>query len=454
MLIHFTVENWRSYRDKTVLNFVANKEKQHSERVAESGKSKLRLLPCIAIYGGNASGKSNIVKALQFAKWMIVTGPAVNRSIPIETFRVDPQSRQKPVSFSFEIVVSDEKDKDNSDIFEYSFVLGRNKVQKEKLILVKSNSEVTLFERSLDEETGYTYTVDFDSSIQKDTVLRSVLVSTRDNQLFLTNAASQNVSKYNKHKFLGVFSWFTRLICITPDTVQGISFVQQKDEIANYLRLCGTGVVGFGLENVDPQNIEIPPRILDRLTQEPSILNLPSASGRRFVCRRNDDGNIEVQKFVTYHSSDSGENIPFDTREESDGTLRVMDLLPRFIDASQPESEQVIVIDELDRSLHSLLLRGLLEGYLSSCNKNSRSQLIFTTHDLYQMDQNLFRRDEMWVTERKNDGSTELVPLSSFRNIRSDTVIRNLYLNGHVGGIPKISLTGSFSNTNEEGTSE
>jgi AAA15 family ATPase/GTPase len=122
--------------------------------------------------------------------------------------------------------------------------------------------------------------------------------------------------------------------------------------------------------------------------------------------------------------------------------LRVIDLLPVFLDLCVQNSKKVYVIDELDRSLHTLLTRHLLEGYLSSCSPESRAQLLFTTHDVLLMDQDLVRRDEMWITERAASGGSSLMSFSEFKDVRYDKDIRKSYLQGRLGGIPRVFFDG------------
>lgn len=98
------------------------------------------------------------------------------------------------------------------------------------------------------------------------------------------------------------------------------------------------------------------------------------------------------------------------------------------------------MIDEVDRSLHTLLIRRLLEGYLTRCSHNSRSQLLFTTYNVLLMDQNLFRRDEMWIAERNAEGISSLLSFSEYKDVRYDKDIRKSYLQGRLGGIPRILL--------------
>jgi hypothetical protein len=122
----------------------------------------------------------------------------------------------------------------------------------------------------------------------------------------------------------------------------------------------------------------------------------------------------------------------------------MIDLLPAFQAISQNETGRVYIIDELDRSLHTLLTRQLLESYLAGCDEASRSKLLFTTHDVLLMDQDLLRRDEMWVAERDPQGCSELIAFSDYKEVRNDKDIRKSYLQGRFGGVPRILFGGSF----------
>jgi len=132
--------------------------------------------------------------------------------------------------------------------------------------------------------------------------------------------------------------------------------------------------------------------------------------------------------------------------QESDGSQRIIDLLPAFLEIAGADSKRVYVIDEVDRSLHTLLTRQLLESYLSGCSQDSRAQLLFTTHDVLLMDQQLLRRDEMWITERDEAGVSSLMSFSEYKDVRYDKDIRKSYLQGRLGGIPRILLSGPDTN--------
>ena len=147
-----------------------------------------------------------------------------------------------------------------------------------------------------------------------------------------------------------------------------------------------------------------------------------------------------AKKFVSYHLKSDGTEAKFEMRQESDGSRRVIDLLPAFLQLSETTAPKVFVIDELDRSLHTILTRRLIEVYLANCSPKTRSQLLLTTHDVLLMDQDIFRRDEMWVVEHDRSGASTLMSFSDYKDIRHDKDVRKSYLQGRLGGIPRILI--------------
>ena len=164
---------------------------------------------------------------------------------------------------------------------------------------------------------------------------------------------------------------------------------------------------------------------------------LEDSSKNQFLVAR-EDGDLIVKKRVAMHKMADGTEVKFTVSQESDGSQRLIHLLPAFVDVARDECKSVYVIDEVDRSLHTLLTRCLLEDYLASCGTNNRTQLLLTTHDVLLMDQRWMRRDEMWVTERDNSGASSLLSFSEYPDVRYDKDIRKSYLQGRLGGIPRI----------------
>jgi uncharacterized protein len=432
MILSFTIDNWMSFRDRVSFSMVASRERQHGERVSKINKYRTRILPIAALYGGNASGKSNFFKAIQFVKKLVVEGTKVDESIPVEPFKLDSTSASQPSSFALELMIDE-------TIYEYSFSVSRKEVPEEKLVRITSSSETVIFER----RDGK---IVFDQS-GGDKFLEFVFRGTRSNQLFLTNSVSQNVDDFRQ-----VYDWFkNNLFLITPEsTYNAIEKLINKDSpiyayMNELLPQLDTGVVKIGGVKFPFESIPFPNEIKNNIQENVRknlSVTLYDPETREQIIINKHNGELMANKLVTSHLTSDGNDVEFEIRHESDGTQRIIDVLPAFLDLQRLNSNHVYIIDEIDRSLHTLLTRNLLEFYLANRSPESRSQLLFTTHDVLLMDQHLLRRDEMWVTERDNSGATDLISFNEYKDIRFDKDIRKSYLQGRLGGIPRI-LSGS-----------
>lgn len=435
MLVDFTVENWMSFREPASFSLVASGEKQHSNRLAIIRKYKTRILPVAAIYGGNASGKTNFFKALSFAKNFVVKGVQADNRIPVEPFRLAALCAEQPSRFTFELLIADQ-------MFEFSFSVTPRRVISESLIQVNSTSEKTLYQRDEDQLVLH-------PSLDDDKFLHFAFRGTETNQLYLTNAVSQKVDQFRP-----VYNWFKNTLeLIAPDSRFG-PFEEFFDEesplnsvMNDLLPQLDTGIARLGGENIQLGDVTLPESVKKKLEAEvqegESIRVRSEPNNERFIVSRK-DGALAVKKLVSYHTDDQGEAIEFDLGRESDGSQRIIDLLPAFLELSTVTNQKVYVIDELDRSLHTLITRQLLESYLNNCSHSNRSQLLFTTHDVFVMDQSLLRRDEMWIAERNTSGESTLIAFSEYKDVRYDKDIRKSYLQGRLGGIPRISSGSNF----------
>ncbi len=429
MIISFSLENWMSFRDRVTFSMLASKEKQHSERTGAVSAYKSKILPIAAIYGGNASGKSNFVKALSFVKKMVVRGTQPDSLISVDLFRLDDSTAKQPARFVLELLIHEK-------MYEYSFAVTQKAVIEEKLIEIKPSSEKILFHRINGKSNLH-------KSLCKDQVLEIVFRGTRDNQLFINNSVSQNVETFRP-----IYNWFKDvLVLITPDSRYEFDEYPDEDHpffssMSEILPLLDTGIVRLGSESMHIDKIpisEVTKLRLREYLKEGMIVFLNDG----FIITRK-KGELIGKKLNTYHKKSDGAEVQFEVLDESDGTQRIIDLLPAFLELSGPSIEKVYVIDEIDRSLHTLLTRKLLESYLARCTNETRTQLMFTTHDVLLMDQHLFRRDEMWVTERENSGNTKLYSFSEYKDVRYDKDIRKSYLQGRLGGIPNLLLHGAL----------
>ncbi len=444
MLVNFSLENWMSFRDRVTFSMVGSRERQHGERVPRLKKYHTRILPIAALYGGNASGKTNFFEALSFARRLVVRGTQPEGLIPVAPFRLDGNGVGQPSRFCFELLVDE-------TIYEFSFAVTREAVLEEKLVEIKSTVEKVLYDRREGKPN-------FSKALSKNKFLNFTFEGTRDNQLFLTNSISQKVKDFQP-----VHDWFKdSLVLITPESHFQL-FEQVLDEGHPFFAIMNealpqldTGITHLAGEEIPFENIPLPGplkamfqgEIKEGMAVQYRVRQRTAEQGDdRFIVTRK-DGELTAKRLVAYHLKEDGTEARFEMNQESAGTLRVLDLLPAFFRLSAQGSRKVVVIDEIDRSLHTLLTRRLLTIYLENYSSvETRSQLLLTTHDLSLMDQQLLRRDEMWVAERDISGASTLLSFSDYKDIRYDKDIRRSYLQGRMGGIPGLLLGDFSSNT-------
>ena len=430
MLISFTVENWRSFKKSATLSMAAGREQQHGSRLMKLNKYRMRVLPTTAVYGGNASGKSNFISAMAFAQRCILEVVQPESRITVEPFLLDQTCKNKPSKFIFNILI-------DKDIYEYSFSVTSAMVKEERLQKITSKSEITLFHRFADDDNPH-----FHQNLRNNPRLRFAFEGTRANQLFLSNSVYQKLNDFED-----IYNWFKDvLVFIFPDTaVRQIGIFIDEDspytDIFNtMLDHLDTGIKELTSEDIAFENLPISDdlkrQILSDL-KESHGMDIGMGDGEKIILRLKDD-MLQVKRLCTSHMDSHGEPIRFQMRQESDGTKRIIEFLPLFFQLCALKSEKIYIIDEIDRSLHYLLIRKLLESFLNVCGNETRKQLIFTTHDVMLMDQNILRRDEIWITERSGDGSSELISFAEFKDVRRDKDIRGSYLEGRMGGIPNL----------------
>lgn len=431
MLIRFTIQNWMSFREPVTFSMIASRERQHSERLVSISRYRTRVLPFSAIYGGNASGKTAFFKALNFVRRLVVAPSPMNSLIPVNPYRLDNDSRFQPCIFEIEILVED-------CVYAYHIEVTRYKVLRETLTEILAKTERVLFDRS-EKETI------FDERLIKEygERLHFVAAGTQDNVLLLRNSVNQKIDA-----FLPYYSWFENLMMIAPDSrfVEYNKLMNEEEPlsatVSKYLRKLDTGVDHLGKEKVEISSL--PDGLYDDVLstlKENQTVRLTIAGKRYMVILEN--GIPVVYKINTYHKTESGENVSFDIDMESDGTKRLVDLAPAFSDLFCQNRKIVFVIDEIDRSLHTLLTRQVIETYLKTCSSDCRKQLLVTTHDVLLMDQHILRRDEMWVTERQASGVSTLHSFAEYLSLRDDSDVCKIYLQGRMGGVPLLPIAES-----------
>ena len=432
MIIELKFKNWTSFRDEECFVLAATQEKRLKNRLPKIRKSPvLNVSPIAALYGGNASGKTNFFKLLSFLKKMVVF-PLYDESedIPLETFKFDSDNKISEISLTF--LTADDK------IYTLELNLSANEIIKEKLFLVKSTKLVPIYSRNHNKVELIS------EKLKKDAKAKAFTLVLNKNQLFLA------ISGAKVSELQCVWKWFQEQLVIinTKSGFNGYMDMVKTNPIdfqtlGNLLKDLDTGMCKLDVVESDLSVIPVKFNLekLKMMLTEGKVAEF-NFHGLRLIISK-EQSQLKVKKIISFHKNSDGKLIEFDLQQESEGSLRLLDILPAFIDLEKKDSKYVYIIDDLDRNLHSMLSRRLLVIYLSNCSENSRSQLIFSTHDLLLMDQNLFRRDEMWISERQEDGASNLFSLAG-SNIRYDKDIRKMYLQGALGGVPKLVTFGNF----------
>lgn len=406
---------------------VAGRERRHGHRVPRIERFRTRLLPVAAIFGGNASGKTNFFRGLSFARALVVDGTSqLGEPIPVEPFRFDEESETRPSRFSFELLIDDA-------IYGYGFSVTAAGVEHEELNIQTYATSKILYTRSKDR-------IQFHRSLPNIDKLRMAFKLTRDNQLFLTSSLAHNVREFHS-----IYRWFDEsLELIAPDSRFALVKYLADEYVLDSSINEALSRLDLGLIRLDAQEVLIESFLSNRMITEiqkklkarQSAIIGVGTCGRYLVTRQN--GKLRAQKLVTYHRRSHGQEVMFEFDDESDGSQRAIDLLPAFLDLASSECNKTYAIDEFDRSLHPMLTRWLLERHLDRSSQHSRSQLLLSTHDIQLIDQSLLRRDEMWVSETDRHGVSHLIAFCEYKGLRKDKDILKAYIQGRVGGIPKI----------------
>lgn len=434
MLIRFSVENFLSFRDRVEFSMVASKKvRRHPEHVVKASSSTgIPLLKLALIYGANASGKSNLVKALALGKNLVLHPTEAGGRIVQTPFKLDPACRGKPTRLEYEIKIEDR-------YFAYGFAFTPERVEEEWLVEVTGNSEEPIFERS-----GSKITLGklrFDSP-DEEQFLRFTAKGTLPNRLFLTECRERNVREHvlGGRDILNILDWIEdRFVVVLPnwDPVNLPFHVftneEIKKELTSYLKCFDTGISEIDFDRVDTESVKMPEEVKKRLEAEvesvsPACFFTPGVSP--ILWDRDEEGELRAWKLIARHRTRNGtENIPaFDMAEESDGTRRLMSLVPAI--TSLMKSDSALAIDELDRSLHPDILHSYVANFLKH-SAGRASQLIATTHDTTLLKQPFLRRDEVWFVEKGTDQSSRLIALEEYKDVDKSKDLQQDYLLGH-----------------------
>ncbi len=454
MLIRFFVENFLSFKDEVEFSMVAGRSRKHPDHVVKNGTRKdLRLLKTGVIFGANASGKTNLIKAMSFAQEFITTGSFNTEHLKLTPFLLDSASPDKPSRFLFEFQCG------IGQSFEYEFVVDMQRVHYESLTEIRPDSTVMIFKRETDSE-GHT-------NIEIGAV--NVLVTNEEepfnfipkpgdpSHLFLTQykRLEERIEEHRIPYVELVYEWFNATLApIFTDSVLAtgipIGLMKPGELQSRYLEILDMldlGIDDIGLKpsaNFDA-DIHLSDQFKEYAKQLTSQIEPDSDQRAVFYNSHRDSyvfadvhADFSEYKMATIHKvKDTDSKIWFNLSMESDGTRRLLKIIPALFGLLSDKADHVFVLDELDRSLHTQLSYKLMELFLENSG-NRKSQLIVTTHDTSLLDLDLLRRDEIWFLEKDRLGVSSLFSLEEFELSRNMNIEKG-YLGGRLGAIPVLS---------------
>ena len=412
MLIEFSVKNFLSFKDKVTLSMEKGNGDEKLENVFT--KNDVDLLRTTAIYGANASGKTNILKAFTCAILMIRNSNFMNTTnkwFSIKPFLFDKKTSKEPSEFEFIFIANDVK-------YRYFFSADTNKIYDEILEAYYTQKPTNIFTR--------TNTNDYEFNNDK-SKLESIAAKNTENKLFLTTATTWN---YDKTK--DAFLWFSEKID-TYDSFDKISdqdlieYSKNDGELKEFaLKLLKEADIFIKDIHVDYEEKEMDNAMMDML-----IPPLARTNGTFKM------SNVRIELEHEIIDKDKNKHIySLNFNDESSGTRTLFALAPFLKRAF--ESAKTIVVDELEKSMHPALVEFIVKLFNDKSINKANSQLIFITHATNLLTTELLRRDQIWFTEKNPDtGVSELYPLDSF-SVRKDENIQKGYINGRYGAVPFI----------------
>ena len=446
MLKRFSVENFSSFHGEQTLDMTSRpKDRTHSENYYEF--CDVNLLKTAVIYGANASGKSNIIKAIDFSASVILKG-IHSLDTYKKHFRLNSKSIDTPSEFEFELEV-------DNKFFSYGFsCLLKNKfIVEEWLYEIGNFAPKKIFSRNAaDIVLGSSFNGHSESTRFK---IYCEDMKHQSSQLFLTEIAEKELDLDGAKIFNKIYKWFDdKLTIVYPtDKLIGMRSVDQNlaNLLSKYLCKFDTGIDSIDMieEDFESSFKRIPSQIkadLENSLSKPEVTQVVvQGIGEKpqfLTVYKDENGTIKVKKLGFIHGSNN--NDPFELEDESDGTRRLLDFVPLI---SRFDEESTILIDEFDRSLHPNLTKEFLKLFRKY--KGTKSQLVLTSHESTLLDLADMRKDEIWLVDKNPEGASQLLSFAQFK-VRYDKKIEKDYLLGRYGAIPIFKDFESFQNKDFE----
>ena len=450
LLSEFKVGNFLSFYDEQTFSMEAGKVRSNIDRVYTD--KNLKLLKFMAIYGANASGKSNLIGAFDFAQTVILGG--LPSSCKDCYCKINNENKSKSSHFEFTIKIGEKK-----YIYGFDVILSASAFVKEWLKeLSYGTTYKTIFERNIS-NGEYEVNLYFkDNSINERLKIYAEDVKTDDSILFLRlmnqNKDSLYVTNPEIKIYKNVFNWFKYKLSVNyPDRpVTNYSYLmdgESVNQISNLLSSFGTGVSEFVIANIELEKVsadipkEIMQDIINNLDEQkkryekkgieatPAIMLRSTEGNSMFLIEMNED-TIHCKTLEFKHKNTTA---IFSLEEESDGTIRLLDLIEVLL---SKDSEKIYIIDEINRRFHPLLTFKFIEEYLKLA-KERNIQLIVTTHESKLMDFELLRKDEIGFIDKDANGRSTIFSMNTFSE-RFDKKVCKAYFEGEYGAIPRFEI--------------
>lgn len=431
MLLQFSIKNFRAFKDKATLSLIASnydKDTREVENVFEDKKFNFRLLKSAVIYGANASGKSKLLEAIAFMRHFVINSSKETQkgeNIDVESFLLSVETENEPSEFEIIFLFKGE-------LYRYGFEATKEKIVSEWLYHKPKTKEVELFYR--DGNQFETHERNFTKGA---TVVKEGLV--RDNALLISVAA-----QFNDKTAIAVIDWFKRLRFLSGldeagyqrFTVGKTEVPVHKEKILKLLKAADLGIQDIKLQKLD----------IDRLPK-----GMPKEMRDEIVRKMKEENAEFIADVLTIHKKYDINKQAIDTvnfsidDDESSGTRKFFALTGPILDVI--ENGYTLVIDELDSKLHPNLVCKIVSLFNSNDVNIKNAQLIFNTHDTNLLSSGLFRRDQIWFTNKNKFGEAKLYSLANFKSdeVKKNEPFEDNYIRGKYGAIPYL---GFFDNLN------
>ena len=406
MLIEFSVGNYRSFKDVVTLSMVAADEAADNDELDKNNVFKVNqnfsLLKSAAIYGANASGKSNLILALYFMQSFVINSSKlqITDKIDLEKFRLSSETEDKPSFFKIVFHL-------DNKTYEYSFEVTQERVISEGLSCTPKTRKTNIFSREKDK-------IKYSKSLMKGKDVKDL---TKKNTLFLSIAAQFNDPLAGK-----ILLWFSRVKIISGSQLENlrqlsIDYLSREQNLKNEI----VSLIKKLDLSIKDMSIEVGRKPLDNFHKD-----IP---------------DTVYNSIETYHEKYDleGKVIGLESfqlnKHESRGTQKLFALLAPIL--SVLKASEVLIIDELDSLLHPLMAIAIIGLFNSQQTNPKNAQLIFATHDVNLLSNQLFRRDQIWFTEKNRQEATDLYSLVEF-DIDNNASFEQDYIQGRYGAIPFI----------------